>query len=75
MGFDIVEDNKEIKKHVDYGLSEVNFYPDLTSLEMIDLALDLHGLKNKEEVERLVSLFFIEKDKKMKHLSLGNKKK
>lgn len=65
MGLDVVDENKEIKKHVGYVSSEVNFYPDLTGLEMINLALDLHDLENKREVDRLLSLFLIEKDLKL----------
>lgn len=75
MGLDIVDDNKEIKKHLGYVSSEVNFYPNLTGLEMIQLALDLHGLDHQAEMNRLIDLFLIERDKKMKNLSLGNKKK
>lgn len=74
-GLDIIKNSKEIKSQVAYVSSEVNFYPELTAFEIINLAQRLHKVNNNLEVERLIKLFSIEKDKKIKHMSLGNKKK
>ena len=74
-GFDSVLDNKEIKKRVGYVSSEVNFYPEMSALEIIKLSMRLHDLKEEMELNRLIDLFLIEKNKKIKNMSLGNKKK
>ena len=74
-GFDSVSDNKEIKKRVGYVSSEVNFYPEMSALEIIKLSMRLHDLKEEMELNRLIDLFLIEKNKKIKNMSLGNKKK
>lgn len=74
-GLDIIKNSKEIKSQVAYVSSEVNFYPELTAFEIINIAQRLHKVNNNLEVERLIKLFSIEKDKKIKHMSLGNKKK
>ena len=74
-GFDSVLDNKEIKKRVGYVSSEVNFYPEMSALEIIKLSMRLHDLKEEMELNRLLDLFLIEKNKKIKNMSLGNKKK
>lgn len=74
-GLDIVKDNKAIKKLVGYVSSEVNFYPEFTALEVIELAMRMHGVSDKNKLNHFIDLFSIEKDKKIKNLSLGNKKK
>lgn len=74
-GLDIINDSKEIKKIVAYVSSEVKFYPELTAKEIINIAQTFHSINNKEEVNRLMDLFLVEKDKKIKNMSLGNKKK
>ena len=74
-GFDSVSDNKEIKKRVGYVSSEVNFYPEMSALEIIKLSMRLHDIKEETELNRLLDLFLIEKNKKIKNMSLGNKKK
>ena len=74
-GFDSVLDNKEIKKRVGYVSSEVNFYPEMSALEIIKLSMRLHDIKEETELNRLLDLFLIEKNKKIKNMSLGNKKK
>ena len=74
-GFDSILDNKEIKKRVGYVSSEVNFYPEMSALEIIKLSMRLHDLKEEMELNRLLDLFLIEKNKKIKNMSLGNKKK
>lgn len=73
--YDILKQSKEIKKHVAYVSSEVKLYPELTGLEIINIAQDLHGIKNTKEINRLINLFSVEKNKKIKNMSLGNKKK
>ena len=49
-GFDSVSDNKEIKKRVGYVSSEVNFYPEMSALEIIKLSMRLHDLKEEMEM-------------------------
>ena len=75
LDFDVVGESKEIKKHVGYVPSETRLYPSLSSLDMLHLTMQFHGIDDEEEAQRLISIFNIEPHKKISTLSLGNKKK
>lgn len=74
-GLDIINDSKEIKKILGYVSSEVNYYPDLTIEETIQITLDIHNIKDVSYRDELFSLFEMQNHKKIRELSLGNKKK
>lgn len=74
-GFDAITQNKDIKQIVGYVPSEVNFYPEQTGYDLIKLSANLHGITDFDRLNKLCDDFQVEKHKKMKALSLGNKKK
>ncbi|QIK70823.1 ABC transporter ATP-binding protein [Erysipelothrix sp. HDW6C] len=74
-GLDSVVENKTIKSLVGYVPSEVNFYPELTGYEVIALSMKFHGCTDDAYAHSLCREFQIDETKKMRDLSLGNKKK
>lgn len=74
-GLDSTLDNVNIKKRVGYVPSEVNFYPELTGLELIKIAASFHPIEDDSHINQLCQEFQIDKNKKIKAMSLGNKKK
>lgn len=74
-GLNIFTESKKIKQTLSYVSSEVNFYPDLSIEETIQLSLDIHNIKDHTYRDELFKLFQVESHKKIKELSLGNKKK
>ena len=75
LGLDAVKDNVEIKQHVAYVPSEVNFYPTFTALELINLSARAHDIQDDTMIDVLCRDFQIDKHKKLQDMSLGNKKK
>lgn len=74
-GQDVTKYSSVIKKRVGYIPSEVNFYSDMKVIDLLHTSMKYHNNKNKALVEELCTLFEIEKHKRFKELSLGNKKK
>ena len=75
LDFDIITQAQSIKKETAYVSSEVNFYPELKVFEILKLTQDFYGIKDSQYTDFLSTLFQLDLNKKMKELSLGNKKK
>ncbi|ALS36859.1 ABC-2 type transport system ATP-binding protein [Enterococcus rotai] len=76
LGLDSIKDAKEIRKRTGYVSSDVRFYPNMTTFEILKYVAELHQLKNsKQQIDYFIELFDIDAKKKMSELSLGNKKK
>lgn len=66
---------KEILRQTGYMPSEAAFYADMRVSEVIRLAADARGLDCREEAARLCGLLEVDTAKRIKELSLGNRKK
>jgi ABC-2 type transport system ATP-binding protein len=75
LGLDVERDSHLIKQQVGYVSSEVNFYPELTVEDIILMSMDFHGSNDRGYYRELLDKFVVDPSKKMKTLSLGNKKK
>ncbi len=74
-GMSCITHAKDIKRTLGYIPSEVNFYPELTALEVINYTMQMHNCTNTVFRDTLCADFHVDQHKKMKELSLGNKKK
>lgn len=60
MGFDILRQSYEIKKHVGYMTQSFSLYHDLTTYENLDLIARIYGVKNrKEKISEALSNFHL----------------
>ncbi|GBU10899.1 ABC transporter ATP-binding protein [Erysipelotrichaceae bacterium] len=76
LGMDAQKQSKEIKKAVAYVSSDVRFYNQMTTAELVQYSAQFHKLSlKKADYDYYYELFEIEPHKKMHELSLGNKKK
>ncbi|QGT98637.1 Efflux ABC transporter, ATP-binding protein [Candidatus Syntrophocurvum alkaliphilum] len=75
LGMDIVKDTKQIKKHVGYLAGEIDYYDDMTVNELLDYSARFYELGATKRIEELSDIFELNLRKKIKTLSLGNKKK
>lgn len=75
LGKDCVKDSEEIKKYVGYVPSEVNYYGEMKSIDIIKYAASFYNKFDAERVNNLCDMFQVELNKRMRELSLGNKKK
>lgn len=67
---------KAIRQFTSYVSSEVQFYPNFTTLELLHTVANFHQLENpKKEIDDLIDLLDINPNKKVAELSLGNRKK
>lgn len=74
-GKDVVKYSAHLKQNVGYISSENNFYKDLKVIDLIQTSMRFHQNHNTALLDELCTLFEIEKNKRFKELSLGNKKK
>jgi len=74
-GMDCQKNGREVRKRIGYIPAEVNFYDDMTVSGILRYAGKLYGNYNQELTNRLCDLFEVEKNKKVRALSTGNKKK
>ena len=75
LGMDSVKDHEEILKNVGYMPSEAWFYDSMKVKDVIKYAADVRGLDCSAEAEKLCERLKVDKDKKIKQLSYGNRKK
>ncbi len=75
LGLDSVRDRDEILKNVGYMPSEAWFYPDMRAGEVIEYAARVRGIDCRNEAAMLCERLKVDRNKKIKELSLGNKKK
>jgi len=75
LGMDSVKDHEKILKEVGYMPSEAWFYDSMKVSEVIKYAADVRGLDCSAEAEKLCKKLKLDTNKKIKQLSLGNRKK
>ncbi len=75
MGKDAVQEKKAILQEVGYMPSEAMFYSGLRVKEVIRLAADMRGLDCREEAGELCEQLQVDTKKRIRELSLGNRKK
>ncbi len=74
-GNDIRRHREEILAQVGYMPSEAMFYPDMKVREVIRLAARVRGVDCGEESGKLCERLQVDTEKKIRELSLGNRKK
>ena len=75
-GMDTQKEAKAIRKVTTYVSSEVAFYPQFTTMELLQSVADFHKISQPtREIKRLIELFEMDAHKKVAELSLGNRKK
>ena len=75
LGMDSIKDHEKILKNVGYMPSEALFYPSMTVAETIKYAADVRKMDCSEEAKKLCRRLKVDTTKKIKELSLGNRKK
>lgn len=74
-GKDCINESGEIKKHVGYARGEVNFYGNMRAGDILKYTASFYNRYDDDRVKKLCDVFQVEGNKKMRELSLGNKKK
>lgn len=74
-GKDCVKYTREIKGMVSYVPSEVSYYPNMKVVDILKYSAKLNDIKDTTKIETLCSYFELEKQKLIRELSLGNRKK
>ncbi len=74
-GKDVTKHKTEILSEVGYMPSEAAFYPDMRVREVIKLSADLRKKDCSDSAKGLCERLQLDTDKKIKELSLGNRKK
>lgn len=75
LGMDIMKQRNEILQKTGYMPSEASFYRGMKVCEVIRYSAALHGLDCRKEAARLLDRLELNPDKKIRELSLGNRKK
>ena len=75
LGMDSVKDHEKILREVGYMPSEAWFYDSMKVKDVIKYAADVRGLDCSEEAQMLCERLKVDTNKKIKQLSLGNRKK
>lgn len=75
LGMDSVKDHEKILREVGYMPSEAWFYDSMKVKDVIRYAADVRGLDCSEEAQMLCERLKVDTNKKIKQLSLGNRKK
>ena len=75
LGMDSVKDHEAILKQVGYMPSEAWFYPSMRVKDVIRYAADARGLDCRDEAEKICHILKVDESKRIKELSLGNRKK
>lgn len=76
LGYDVVSQGVEARSKVGYLPSEVDFYPEMTSRELLEFHAGLYGMSSETpRIEELAEYFELALDRPIDDLSYGNKKK
>lgn len=75
LGMDSIRDHEQILKEVGYMPSEAWFYDSMRVGDVIKYAADVRGIDCSIEAEMLCERLKVDTKKKIKQLSLGNRKK
>jgi ABC-2 type transport system ATP-binding protein len=74
-GMDIIKQTKEIKKHVGYMPSEVNYYEKMDVHALLDYSANFYATDCKSRIKELAEVFSLDLGRKIVDLSRGNRKK
>jgi ABC-2 type transport system ATP-binding protein len=74
-GHDSFKDGEQARIDVGYLPGEVFFYPNMTVRQVLELSANLRQGRGLDRIEELATRFELNLNKKIKELSLGNKKK
>jgi ABC-2 type transport system ATP-binding protein len=75
LGYDIVKQARELKKHIGYLPADVHYYDDMTGWELLRYSASFYGIKADDYIRQLASRFELDLKRKFSDLSTGNKKK
>lgn len=75
LGQSIQDNLHDIRKKIGYLPSEVNYYEEMSSRELLEYHAGFHSNVDLSKIDTLGSLFELELDRKIEELSFGNKKK
>ncbi|MCR5428689.1 MAG: ABC transporter ATP-binding protein [Lachnospiraceae bacterium] len=75
LGMDSVKDHVEIMRNVGYMPSEAWFYDAMKVSDVIKYAADVRGLDCAEEAAKICARLKVDTEKRIRELSLGNRKK
>lgn len=75
LGYDVQKDHKELLRHVGYMPSEAMFYPQMKVKDIIRFAQEMRNMDCKKEADMLCERLFVDTEKRISDLSLGNRKK
>ncbi len=75
MGKDCVSQTLEIKKITGYVPSEIRYYNNVKVVDILNYTSRFYPQADKAKMKNLCEVFEVDMNKKMKELSLGNKKK
>ncbi|MCR4588275.1 MAG: ABC transporter ATP-binding protein [Lachnospiraceae bacterium] len=75
LGMDSVKDHEKILQEVGYMPSEAWFYPSMKVKDAIAYAAQVRGMDCRKEAEKLCERLKVDTEKKIRQLSLGNRKK
>lgn len=75
LGMDIETQGHLIRESIGYLPSEVHYYDEMSSRELLEYHSKFYGEVNHAEIERLAEHFELDLDKLITDLSFGNKKK
>ncbi|SHH11909.1 ABC-2 type transport system ATP-binding protein [Butyrivibrio fibrisolvens DSM 3071] len=75
LGMDSIKDHEKILREVGYMPSEAWFYDSMKVADVIKYAADVRGMDCSEEARKLCERLKVDTKKKIKQLSLGNRKK
>ena len=75
LGYDSVTESPLIKKEIGYVSSEVSFYDYMTTYDLLKYSISFYKDIDDKRIEELCREFELDMHKKIRELSLGNKKK
>lgn len=75
LGMDILRQREAILSHIGYMPSEASFYPTMRVKDVIKLSADLRHKDCKAAAKKLCERLELDTNKKIRELSLGNRKK
>lgn len=75
LGMDIMRDAREIKRHIGYLPSEVEYYDGMTVKELLEYSARFYGAPLNDRLQELAEVFQVDLSRNITDLSSGNKKK
>jgi ABC-2 type transport system ATP-binding protein len=75
MGLDIIKDSLNIRRDTGYIPSEVNYYADLTVLQLLRYSASFYGRGAGSRITALADRFDLNLNRRIEELSYGNKRK